>query len=385
MKLAQPQRSACIVLLALACGLAASARAQDSIKIGVITDMTGTAKFYAETVTQASILATKLINEKGGVLGRKLELLIEDDNNKPDISAAKARKLVDEGVVFLLSNSSTTATMQVQSVSLETKTPQLTASNAGETMTTAMNNPYFWQTAPLASYQLATLMAYAKGKNLKKVALWRDNTVLSQQVSDSFKKGLTDRGIEIVAEEVIAQGATTAVPQLQKVRASNPDAVFNAAILGAEMVQFFRGYQQLGLKAPIMASYNLAIPGYLQTAKGLMEGVVFVDAYDPEKPETKAFIEAWKKEFGRAPHSTNGYGFDGVNLIADVLRRAGSTDKEKVRAAMQATRNWVGVMGARDTSISFTDTSRAGFNPEGTVVRVIQNNDHGPVIHVGTK
>ncbi len=367
-----------------ACLVAGTALAQETIKIGVITDMTGTAKMYAEPVTDGSKLAAKLINEHGGVLGKQLELLIEDDQNKPDVAAAKARKLVDEGVVFILSNSSSTTTQQVQTVSLETKTPQLTATNGVDTMTTSIDNPYFWQTGVLASIQLDTLMAYSKTRNFKRVAIWRDDMVLSQQIADSFRKGLENRGVQVVAEEVIPQGATTAVPQLQKIRAENPEAIFNAAILGAEMVVFFRSYHELGLKIPVLGSYNLSIPTYLRTAKDLMEGVVFVDAYDPDKPQVKDFATVFRKEYNRDPYSMNAYGYDGINLIADAIRRAGSLDREKIRVAMQATRGWVGVIGAKGATVSFGDTKRTGFDAQGATVRVIKDNEQGPVLYSGS-
>jgi branched-chain amino acid transport system substrate-binding protein len=370
--------------IAIASLFAGQAFAQDTVKIGVITDMTGTARFYAEPVTEGSKLAAKIINENGGVLGKPIELLIEDDQNKPDVASAKARKLVDEGAVFILCNSSSTTTQQIQSVSLETKTPQLTATNGVDTMTTSIDNPYFWQTGVLATIQLDTLMAYSKSRNYKRVAIWRDEMVLSQQIAESFRKGLESRGVEVVDEEVIARGATSAVPQLQKIRAQNPEAIFNAGILGPEMVVFFRGYHELGLKMPVLGSYNLSIPTYLRTAKDLMEGVVFVDAYDPDKKQVKDFSTLFEKEYSRAPYSMNAYGYDGINLIADAIRRAGSFDREKIRAAMQATRGWIGVIGAKDTAISFGDGKRTGFDPQGATIRVISHNEQGPVLYSGS-
>ena len=87
-----------------------AAMAADTIKIGVITDETGRAAFYAKPVTQGVLLAAREINAAGGVLGKKIELVIEDDGAKPDVSATKARKLVDAGVVAIISNSSSPAT-----------------------------------------------------------------------------------------------------------------------------------------------------------------------------------------------------------------------------------------------------------------------------------
>ena len=151
---------ACLVVGALLI-LAGSAAAQDTIKIGVITDHSGPSKFYAELATQGVQLAAKEINAKGGVLGKKIELLIEDDQGKPDVSATRARKLVDDKVVVFISNSSSTATQQAETVSLETKTPQLAPANGGDTLTTQLDDPWFFQTGPLASDQLLTLLAYA--------------------------------------------------------------------------------------------------------------------------------------------------------------------------------------------------------------------------------
>jgi branched-chain amino acid transport system substrate-binding protein len=324
--------------------------AQDTIKIGVITDRVASAKFYAEPVTRGVELGAKVLNDNGGVLGKKVELIIEDDQNKPDVSAAKARKLVDDGVVAIISNTGSPATQQAQTVSLETKTLHLTPANSADTLTTQLDDPYFFQTGPLASIQLATLMAYTNSRGFKEVAIVRDNSVLSQSFADSFRKGLEKAGIKVALEEVIPQGATSAVANLQKVRAAKVDAILQAGVLGPEMLQFFRAYQQLGMKEPILGSYNLSIPAYLTMAKDLMDGVVFVDAFDIDKPEAKAFTQAYVKEYNEQPSSLPAYGWDGIRLIAQAITKAGSLDKEKLRDAMATTTNYVGAIGAKGTS-----------------------------------
>ncbi|MGE0735370.1 MAG: ABC transporter substrate-binding protein [Alphaproteobacteria bacterium] len=370
-------------LLTLA--LAAPSFAQDTIKIGVIADKTGTAKFYSEPVMKGIELAVKEINGQGGVLGKKIELLVEDDQNLPELAATKARKLIDDGAVFIIGNSSSTTTQQSQNVTMAAKMPHMTPTNSADTLTTTLNNPYFWQTAPLGATQIQTLMAFAKAKAYKRVALISDNTDLSQLIARFFKQGLVANGAEVVVEEVMQRGATTILPNMQKVRAANPEAIFTAAILGAENVLFFKAYHQLGMKQPILGSYNLSIPGYMTTAKDLMEGVAFVDAYDSDKPEARAFIAKYQKEYGVVPFSLPAYGYDGVFLIADVIKRAGSTDKEKIRAAMQATTNFASVTGAKGCKIGFKDGKRTGFDPNCAVVRVVENNTHGRVVHVGVK
>ena len=166
-------------------------------------------------------------------------------------------------------------------------------------------------------------------------------------------------------------------------RAAKVDAILQAGVLGPEMLQFFRAYQQLGMTEPILGSYNLSIPAYLTMAKDLMEGVVFVDAFDADKPEAKAFTEAYVKEYHEQPPSLPAYGWDGIHLIAQAIEKAGSLDKEKLRAAMASTTDYVGAIGAKGTSWGFPDGKRTGFDPQGAVVRIIKDNQHGPVVFAG--
>ena len=364
--------------------LAASAYAQDTIKIGVIADRVGVSRPYSEPNTEGVVFGANEINAKGGILGRKIELLIEDDQSRPDISAALARKLIDQGAVFIISVSLSPAAQQQQTVTMEAKTPQMTPTNSADYLTTQLPNPYFWQTGPLGSTQIATLLAHARSKNFKRVALITDNSELGQAIGKAFKGTLEKAGIQIVADEVVARGATTAVPQMQKIRAANPEAMFLAGVLTAENVLIFRAYKELGVKFPIHSSYNLSVPVYETVAKGLIDGITFVDAYDPDKPEVKAFEAAFKKATGKDPQNMHGYGYDGIMLVADAIRRAGSTDKEKIRAAMQAT-NYAGVMGKKGMRYSFAEGKRAGFDPDGMVVRVYEKDKQGRVVHVGQK
>jgi len=363
---------------------AVASHAQETIKIGVITDRVGVSKPYSEPATEGIIYGANEINRKGGVLGRKIELLIEDDQSRPDVSATMARKVVEAGAVFIISISLTPATQQQQTVTLATRTPQMTPMNSGDTLTTQLDNPYFWQTAPLGSIQIATLIAHARAKQLKRVALISDNTDLGQLLARFFRAGLEKAGIQVAVEEVMPRGTTTAEPQMQRIRAANPDAMFMAGVLTPENVLIFKAYRQFGLKFPIHASFNLSVPQYMTVAKGLLDGVTFVDAYDPDKPEVKQLVADYTRTTGKPPFNLHGYGYDGIMLVADAIRRAGSLDKEKIRAAMQQT-NHAGVMGAKGTRYVFPEGKRTGFDPNAMVVRVYEGDKQGRVVHVGQK
>ncbi len=358
--------------------------ATETVKIGVITDRVGGAKFWATAIGQGIRMGTDEINAKGGVLGHKIELLWEDDQNKPDVSATKARKLIEAGVVFIISITSSPATQQAQTATMAAKMPHMTPANSADYLTTKLDNPYFWQTGPLGSTQIKTLMAYSKKRNFKRVAIVTDNTGLGTYLAKIFKANLEKGGVKIVAHQVIERGSTDAVAQLQKVRAGKPDAIYHAGIAVPEMALFFRAYHQLGLKQPILGSFNLSVPAYLKVVPGMLEGVAFIDAMDPDKKQSKIFIAKYKKKYGKTPFALPAYGYDGIYMVTDAIRRAGSLDKAKIGAAMQAMNGYVGVLGAKATSIGFKN-GRAGFSKEGAVVRVIKNNTHGPVVFSGTK
>ena len=371
-----------LVAMLAAALIAVAAQAQDTIKIGVITDRVGVSKPYSEPATEGMVFGANEINKKGGVLGRRLELLVEDDQSKPDVSAALARKLIDQGAVFILSVSLSPATQQQQTVTMEAKTPQMTPMNSADYLTTQLDNPYFWQTGPLGSVQIATLLAHAKKQNLKRVALITDNSDLGQAIGKAFRGGLEKAAMQVVDEEVVPLGATSATPQMQKIRGANPDAMFVAGVVTATNVLIFKAYRELGLKFPIHASYNLSVPIYMTAAKGLVNGITFVDAYDPDKPEVKAFEAAYRKETGKEPANLHGYGYDGIMLVAEAIKKAGSTDKEKIRAAMQSL-TYGGVMGAKGMKYRFPEGKRTGFDPNGMVVRVYEGDRQGRVVHVG--
>lgn len=365
--------------------LAAPAFAQDSIKIGLIVDRIGFAKAWSEPITQGAVYGARELNAKGGLLGKKVELLIEDDQSKPEVSATAARKLDEAGAVFILSLTHTVAALQAQTVTVETKTPHLAPSLTVDTLTTQINNPNFWQTGPLASTQIATLLSYARQKNYRRVALVSDNSAISQATAKAFKAEFDKTGMQVVADELLPSGAQSAEAQMQKVRAAKPDAIFLATLLTPENLLVLRYYRSNGMKTPLIGNYNLAVPVYMSVAKGLLDGLVFVDVWDPAKPQVRQFVAGYTKAMGSEPHNLMGYGYDGVMLAADAIRRAGSTDKDKVRQAMQATQGFRGVLGSTGATYGFPEGKRIGFDPQGMVVRMYEGDRQGRVLHVGTK
>ena len=371
-----------VTIIGLGILISATTAYAETIKIGVITDRVGNSAAWAKPIEEGVEMALKEINGSNGVLGKQIELLYESDQSKPDISATKARKLIDAGVVAILSISNSPSTQQAQTVTMKAKIPHMTPANSADYLTKKLKNNYFFQMGPLGSTQIRTLMAYNKKNNFKRVALVKDNSGLGTYLGKIFKQNLEKGGTSIVAEQTIEIGSTDAIPQLQKVRAAKPDAIYHSGIVVSSMATFFKAYHQLGMKQPILGSFNLSVPRYLEVIPGLLEGVTFIDAFDPDKKEAKAFINKYKKEYGKVPFALPAYGYDGLHVMVNAIRRAGSTDPDAIRAALAATKGYVGALGAKGTSVDFSK-DRAGFSKQGAVVRVIKNNTHGPVVHSG--
>jgi branched-chain amino acid transport system substrate-binding protein len=359
-----------------------SPRAQDTVKIGVVTDHTGNAAEFARIEEEGLELALNEVNAAGGVLGKKVELVYEDDEDKPALSATKVRKLASNGVALIIQLSSSTSTQQAESASLETKVPHIGANQAADTLVTKLDNPYFFLAGMPASIQFKTLLAFTQ-KKYKTAAVFEDTSAISQFVAKVFKDGSAKAGIKVVADETIETGATDAVAQVQHIRSANPEVVFDAGNTISESATFYRTYRRLALPYPIIANYNKSIPRYLEVIPGLLDGIYFLDCFDQDKPETKAFIERFKAARKAEPFSLTAFGYNALVLAVDAVKRAGSADREKIREALASTHDFKSVIGATGTTLNFAPDHRAGFPEQGAVIRVIENNKHGKAIFAG--
>jgi len=362
--------------------LSAPARAQDSIKIGIVTDHTGNAAEFAKIEEEGLELALKEINAAGGVLGKKIELSYEDDEDKPALSATKVRKLASSGAALIIQLSSSTSTQQAEAASLETKIPHIGANQSADTLVTKLDNPYFFLAGMPGSIQFKTLLAFMR-KQYKTAAIFTDTSAIAQFLAKTFREGGVAAGIKIVDEETIESGATDAIAQVQHIRNANPDVVLDAGNTISESAAFYRSYRQLNLPYPILASYNKSIPRYLEVVPHLLDGVDFVDCFDDEKPETKTFIEHFKADRGKEPFSLTAFGYNALYLAKDAIERARSADREKIKDALANTHDFKSVIGARGTTLNFAPDHRAGFPEQGAVIRVIENNRHGKAIFAG--
>jgi len=356
--------------------------AQDAIKIGAVYASTGNAAYFSRQVVQGVRLAIEQANAAGGVLGgRKIELLLEDDEGRPDVSSTKVRKLIDSGVVALLSVSGAASTLQNHRVALEGKTPELSVNIADPLF--QLQNPYLFLTSMPAQVQVDAIVAYLRRNNLSKVALVTDTGAVGASVGRSIREGLKKAGVDIVTEQTLERGSTDFIPQWQRIRDSGAQIVVDAAQSPADQILFRRTYKRLGLTLPTLGTTGMGFPVFAQQLGDQVDGILYVDMLDIEKPEFIAYKAAYAKQYKDEPDLTNASGYDTMAILIDAIKRAGKADREAIRAALQATANYKAVLGATGTTFNFAPDRRWAFPPNGAVIRVYENGKRGKVIFRG--
>lgn len=360
----------------------ALALGQETIKVGGVYASSGNAAYFSRQVVQGVRLAIEQANAAGGILGgKKLELVLEDDEGRPDVSSTKVRKLIDGGVLALLSMSGAASTMQNHRVAQDGKTPMLSVNIADPLF--QLQNPYLFLTSMPAQVQLEAIVAFLKKGNLSKIALVTDSGAVGASIGKSMREGLAKAGVTIVSEQTLERGSTDFIPQWQRIRDSGAQIVVDAAQSPADQILFRRTYKRLGLNLPTLGTTGMGFPVFAQQLGDQVDGIMYVDMIDIEKPEFVAYQAAYGKQFKDDPDLTNASGYDTMTVLVDAIKRAGKADREAVRQALQETKGFKAVLGATGTTFDFAPDRRWAFPPNGAVIRVYENAKRGKVIFRG--
>ena len=332
-------------------------------RVGVITQGADpSANLYSAAALRGLEFGVREINAAGGLLGEPIELIIEDDHGKPEAAAAAAERLARANVCFAVTLSNSVAAMAAQEAGRGL--PMLAPCQSGKQLAN-VDNPLFWHTGPSSTLQVKTLVAFCRKSGYERVAIVGDESQLSRLLGGAFADEIARSGMRLVDGAFSSSG--------------KPQAVISSGVHIPELLALLAAWREHDDAPPLLGSYNFTIAEVQERAGRLMDGVAYVDAFDPRKPLAQRFASSYMSSTGKAPGSVEGYGFDAIQLAASAVSRAGGFKAETVRAAMQATKA-PGVMGAIGATYEFRDGGRAGFDPDGLVVR-----RHGEgVIHAGT-
>ncbi|MSP03659.1 MAG: ABC transporter substrate-binding protein [Acetobacteraceae bacterium] len=361
---------------AIAASPSSWAQSSDPILMGLTFDAAKQASYYALLMRDATILRIDEINAAGGVLGRQIKLLTEDDENNPAIAAQKAEKLAHAGACFVYEVGSSATGLAAQRACEELKVPNGSPTNVAEALTKPHKYWYF-RLGLRDSIATAGLIRFLKSKYPDpRLAVIRDGTETGLSLSDNQIKFLTEAGFNIVGKEQISPGSVDVTAQALRIKASNPTVVLVSGASVADLTNYIKAHTLLGIKVPMIGNNLFATTTFPALAGKAADGFMFVDAVDMGRPDVKA-VEAklMAKYSERARGSSQMIAaYDFVTLVVDGIKRAGSADRVKLRDALEATTNWPSLVGRGGTNVSFTPTNHDGVTSEAQVViRLVQD------------
>jgi branched-chain amino acid transport system substrate-binding protein len=330
-----------LLLGAAAAGLVmiGQAEAQDTIKIGVIQPLTGSVAYNGTSDVNGSRLAVEERNAKGGVLGKKVELIIEDGQCNPAKSVNAAEKLIQRDKVPVLSGAfCSSATMAVMPVAENYKIPLVTGVSSKADLTEKGNKWFFraTETDALLAQSFAKIL-YDQLK-LRKVAYIGVNDDWGRGGVEEFEKQMKALGATTVMKEYFDHGTTDFYTILTKLRASGADGAFVAAETQDGSI-FVKQKAEFGLKLKVFGVGSWATADFIKLTGPASEGIYAAVPYAATMttPKNKAFVEAYEAKYKEMPGKYGAAGYNAINIIMDAIQRAGAPDPEKIREALVKT------------------------------------------------
>ena len=347
-----------VVAAALSLG-AFGAFAADPIKIGSVLSVTGPAAFLGDPELKTLQLYVDDINKKGGVLGRPLQLVHYDDGSDANKANSFAKRLLEDDKVDVLVGGTTTgSTMSMVPLAEKSMTPFI--SLAGAVVIIEPVKKFVFKTPHTDRMAAEKVFEDMKKRGLTKVALLSETSGFGASGKKETEGVAAKYGITLVANETYGPKDTDMSPQLTKIKTTpGVQAVFVFG-LGQGPAIVTKNYKQLGVTLPLYQSHGVASDDFLKLAGPAAEGVRLpspaqlipekLAAKDPQKPVVTAYEQAYKSAYKADVSTFGGYAYDGLMLAVDAIKRAGGTDKAKVRDALEATKGFVGTSGTFNMS-----------------------------------
>jgi len=334
------------VVTALALAASFSAFAADPIKIGLSGPFTGGSSPMGVSMRDGVKLAAAEINAKGGVLGRKIELIERDDQADNGRGVQVTQELINkEGVVAAMGFINTGVSLAAQRFYQEAKIPVINNVATGSIVTKQFLPPefpdnYVFRTSANDTIQSSMIVEQAIDvRKYKKVAILADSTNYGQLGREDLEKALAAKGIKPVAVEKFNIKDVDMTAQLLKSKEAGAQAILTYGI-GPELAQIANGMEKLGWKVPMIGSWTLSMGNFIDNAGKNGDGAMMPETFiqEPNTPKRKEFIAAYQKAYkvDRIPSPVSAaQGYDSMYLLAAAINQAGTTNGVKVREALE--------------------------------------------------
>lgn len=335
------------ILTLAALSLVAQGASADSIKIGEVGSMTGAEATFGVSTHQGIELAVKQINAKGGIKGKKIELLSLDDQGKPEEAATAVTKLITQDkVAAILGEVASSRSLAMAPIAQGKKIPMVTPSSTNPDVT--KKGDYIFRVCFIDPFQGYVMAKFAiENLKIKKVAVLRDmkndySVGLAKYFNETFKK----MGGSIVEDVEYGAGDMDFKAQLTKIRGKNPEALFVPGYYG-DVALIARQARELGIKAPLMGGDGWDSPKLVEIAGKALEGSFFSNHYSSEdkSPRIQEFIKEFQASYKVVPDGLAAMGYDAAMVLFDAMKRAKDGSSASVREALASTKNYPAVTG----------------------------------------
>jgi branched-chain amino acid transport system substrate-binding protein len=363
---------------ALATSTATTAWPQESIKIGGLLETSGFIASLGQPGLEGAMLAVEQINAKGGVAGKKLELIninTESDNTKT-VSAVKRLTEQDRILAIVGPMNSGSSFASIDTVQ-RSETPMISNGGSRGIVLPAADKKWIFL-APLTDVLVQSVMlADMKKKGVKKIALLNSDTPFGTSGREQLEKNAGSYGVTIVMQQTFGNDDKDITPQLTKIRSSDAQATVVWAT-GPGLAIAVKNHRQLGIKTPVYLAHSANDFNFLRLAGEAANDVLIpsskiyvidsLSADDPQKPVLQGFVRDYQAKYNKLPATFAGNGYDATMMIAEAIGKAG-TDRAKVRDAIEGLKSHVGVTAV----YSYSPDDHFGAQADSVVMLMVKD------------
>ena len=317
------------------------------IPIGMYGALTGPEAAFGTSTLHGVRLAAEEINAAGGVLGKKIRIVAEDDQGRADEAASVVTKLItSDNVIALVGENSSNQSLAAAPVAQAHSVPMVSPSSTNPAVTE--KGEYIFRVCFTDPYQGKALATFVRNNlKLTKAAMLVDRkNDYSVGLADVFRKEFTAMGGQVIGEQSYTGGDSEFRPQLTTIRRASPEVLFVPGFY-TDAGQIAIQARDLGISVPLLGGDGWDSPTVIEIGGKAVENSYFSDHYfvGDDRPVVKSFVNAYRQRHGKNPEATAALGYDALKIIAAAMQRAGSTDRAKIRDGIAATQNYDGVSG----------------------------------------
>jgi branched-chain amino acid transport system substrate-binding protein len=354
------------------------------IVIGAVVSVTGPAAPLGEGEKATLEMLAEDLNAKGGINGRPVKLILEDDASDPAKAVAATSKLISQDkVVAIIGGTTSPSSIAMKAETIKAGIPQISMA-AGIPITNPFA-PTVFRTAQSDALAVAKVIGYLESQKVKNIAILHDSNSFGQSGSDQLTKLAKPAGLTIVANESYETAATDVTPQLTKIKGKNPQIVVVWGTNPGPAIAA-RNMRELGMKQPFVGSHGIANMTFIDLAgKGKTpqtnpaNGVVFPAGHilipsslatgTPQRSVIDGFVSEFTAKYGKAPNSFAGHAWDAFQILVDALGKVKSDDPALITTAIQDTKGFVGISGI----FTYTSSNHDGLAVSDLILIKIQD------------